>query len=222
MTIRPEPPGLMHFSGTSPRNWIVGMHRTDADEHRVGLPAPPVREAACARVADPPRLAVLVRNFAIHTLCNFEGDERQARGNKFEKALIQLTARFGEQTGFDHDTAFTQHLYAAAIDQRIGVDTSQNHAGNACFNYAIDTRRGFPEVAAGLERAVQYGVAGQVPGFTQRLNFSMVAAEFAVIACAHDLAVAHHHRTDHGIGANKPAPTQRQLNGFLEEFSIRL
>src|SRR6266545_1806391 len=111
----------------------------------------------------------------------------------------------------DLDAGGAQLREALAADVGVGVLDGRHHPGDAGGDQRAGARRGAPVVSAGLQADVAGGTGGAAGGPPQRQRLGVGLAGGAVEALADDLAVAHQHGANHGIGAGAAEPERGQV-----------
>ncbi len=100
--------------------------------------------------------------------------------------------RIGFDPDIDADAGLLQFAQAPAGDVREGVTDGDDDAGQAGFDQRTGARGGLTGVAAGFERHVGGGAAGElaIGELLERIDLGMRPAEAAMVTLGQEFAVA--------------------------------
>jgi hypothetical protein len=92
----------------------------------------------------------------------------------------------------------------------VRVAHTDEDARHTCGDERVGARRSLAVVRAGFEGDVDVGAAGGIAGSDQREDLGVWLSRLGVIALPHDLAIAHDHAADDGVGPRRPAPSHSE------------
>ena len=133
-------------------------------------------------------------------------------GDIVEEHLVETPAFLLAHAGLDRDACVAQNLRALARDERVGVQTANEHAADPALDDGVRAGRRAAPVAARLERDVEVRARRVLRTVFQRVALRVQAAAVLVPALADHAAVPDDHAADHRVGADaaRAARGQRQ------------
>lgn len=223
VTVADDADGIAAAVDAAGEERIVREHGADAD-HDAGQAVSRFMNVAPRGFArDPAAVAGVGGDLAVERHRVLEYDERGPVGDIVEKHLVNLAALGLAHAGFDLDAGIAQDLRTLSGDERIGVETADEHAADAVLDDRVCAGRGAAPVAARLQRDVKIGSGCILGAVREGVALGVKAADVLVPALSDDAAVLDNDAADHGVGVymTRAACGERQSTAHIVFFLIR-
>jgi len=202
--------------GTVGEGGIVRQHGADAGEYRVrGVPhaldfgtglgaSEPVRLPARPRGVGRSQLAIGGER-------GLQRDQRPAGADELGEGVVEPARLVLQQAHGNFDASGPKPGNSLPADARIGIDHGHDNAPHAGGDQRIGARPGAAMVTAWFQRDVRSGTASPRACLLEGNDLGVVELVVEMRTLADDLAVAHQHAADLGIGRSQPDGRLRQI-----------
>ena len=134
-------------------------------------------------------------------------DQGQVLGAVFDVSRVEALRLFSAKPDVNGDALFAQRGDSPSRHALVGIFHRAVEPFNASANHGLSTGRSATVERAGLQRDIEIGPLRRVAGPAQGVDLGVRSADLQVGPFADDAVLAHHHRADHGIGADLAAPS---------------